>query len=233
MERTDGLTRDVGVIFDLDGVLADSEPVHLAAEQAMLAELGLTLTKAEKQQFVGLANAEIMQGFIDLFEIRSHSSDELAEIKARYQRELLPSLRGFAATTELVHRLRSEGIPIGVASGSVLWNLHASLGAIGLADSFDVCVSAEEVPRGKPAPDVFLEAARRMGVPPENCVVVEDAVPGLRAAIAAGMRCVAIPTITDPLDPAFNQADLLFPQGMPTADVEAIMSFVLADPQAP
>lgn len=226
------MTTNVGVIFDLDGVLADSEPVHLAAEQAMLAELGLTLTKEAKQPYVGLANAEIMQGFIELFGIRTHTAEELAEIKARYQRALLPTLRGFAATTDLVYRLRSQGIPISVASGSVPWNLHASLDAIGLASAFEVCVSTEEVARGKPAPDVFLEAARRMGVPPQRCIVIEDAVPGLTAALAAGMRCVAIPTITEPLDPAFSRADLLFPQGMSSADAEVMMEFVL-DSSAP
>ncbi|MGV8908830.1 MAG: HAD family hydrolase [Propionicimonas sp.] len=216
----------VAVIFDLDGVLADSEPVHLAAEQAAVAEHGHDLTEAAKQPFVGLANAEIMHGLIELFGIDATVAD-LAAAKAGYQRALLADLGGFPATTELVQRLASAAVPVAVASGSTRWNIDASLAAVGLAEYFDVRVSAEEVPLGKPAPDVFLEAARRLGVPPESCVVVEDAVPGMLAALAAGMRCVAIPTITDPLDPEFARAQLLFPAGMESADVDSILAFIL------
>jgi HAD superfamily hydrolase (TIGR01509 family) len=217
---------DVAVIFDLDGVLADSEPVHLAAEQAAVAEHGHDLTKAAKQPFVGLANAEIMDGLIDLFGIDA-TADDLAAAKAVHQRGLLADMAGFPATTELVQRLSHAGVPIAVASGSTRWNIDASLAAVGLADYFDVRVSAEEVPLGKPAPDVFLEAARRLGVSPEYCVVIEDAVPGMLAALAAGMRCVAIPTITQPLDPEFGRAQLLFPAGMESADVDEILAFIV------
>lgn len=213
------------VLFDLDGVLADSEPIHLAAEQAMLGHYGAELSHAAKQQFVGLSNDEIMRGLIALFGLDARP-DELAAVKARYQRGLLPQLRGFAATAELVARLRAGGVPIAVASGSTRENIDASLGAIGLLDAFAVRVSAEEVAEGKPAPDIFLEAARRLGVEPAACVVVEDAVPGIRAARAAGMGAVAIPTITDPLDDAFGLADLVFPGGMASVDVDAILRFV-------
>lgn len=213
------------VIFDMDGVLADSEPVHLAAERAMLAEYGHHLTLAEKQPFVGLANDEIMQGLIDRFGIDA-TVEELAAAKAGYQRALIPAMGGFPVTTELVRRLAAASIPIAVASGSAPWNIDASLASVGLAGFFEVRVSAAEVPLGKPAPDVFLEAARRLGVAPESCVVIEDAVPGLAAALAAGMRCVAIPTITEPLDPSFTQAHLLFPAGMASADVDAIFDFI-------
>lgn len=218
----------VAVIFDLDGVLADSEPVHLAAEQAALAEHGHELTHAAKQPFVGLANAEIMHGLIELFGLDA-TVEELAEAKAGYQRGLLAGMSGFPVTTELVRRLAERGVPVAVASGSTRWNIDASLDAVGLAGFFDIRVSAEEVPSGKPAPDVFLEAARRLGVEPSSCVVVEDAVPGMTAALAAGMRCVAIPTITEPLDSEFARAHLLFPGGMATADVDAILAFILAD----
>lgn len=213
------------VLFDLDGVLADSEPIHLAAEQAMLAHYGAELSHAAKQQFVGLSNAEIMRGLIDLFGLDADPG-ELATLKARYQRRLLPELRGFAATAELVARLRTAGVPIAVASGSTRENIDASLAAVGLLEAFDVRVSAEEVAEGKPAPDIFLEAANRLGVPASGCVVIEDAVPGVRAARAAGMGCVAIPTITDPLDGAFGLADLVFAGGMATVDVEAVLRFV-------
>lgn len=213
------------VIFDMDGVLADSEPVHLAAERAMLADYGHHLSLAAKQPFVGLANDEIMQGLIELFGIDA-TVQELAAAKAGYQRALIPAMGGFAVTTALVQRLAAASIPIAVASGSAPWNIEASLEAVGLAEFFKVRVSAEEVPAGKPAPDIFLEAARRLGVPPGSCVVIEDAVPGVTAALAAGMRCVAIPTITEPLDPSFTRAHLLFPAGMASADADTILDFI-------
>ena len=82
------------------------------------------------------------------------------------------------------------------------------------------------MPQGKPAPDIFLKAARRLGVPPAGCVVIEDALPGVRAARAAGMGCVVIPTIIDPLHPDFAIADLVFPGGMADVDVPAVMAFI-------
>ncbi len=215
------------VIFDLDGVLADSEPVHLAAEQATLADYGFDFTEHDKLEFVGRSNAEIITGLIARYGLAVEPA-VLADHKARYLRDLLPAMKGFAATTDLVRRLREAGVPIAVASGSTPQNIVTSLSVVGLLDAFEVRVSADEVAAGKPAPDVFLEAAARLGVRAEDCVVVEDAVPGVLAARAAGMRCVAIPTITEPLDPAFFTAGLLFPRGMASVDVDAVMDFIAA-----
>ncbi|MGB7961395.1 MAG: HAD family phosphatase [Propionicimonas sp.] len=214
------------VIFDMDGVLADSEPVHLAAERAMLAEYGHHLTTVAKRPFIGLSGDDIMQGLIALFDIDS-TVETMAAAKASHQRALIPEMGGFAVTDALVRRLAAASMPIAVASGSEPGIIDASLDAVGLGEFFEVRVSADEVPLGKPAPDVFLEAARRLGVSPDSCVVIEDAVPGVAAALAAGMRCVAIPTVTEPLDPIFARAHLLFPAGMGSADVDAILDFIL------
>lgn len=93
----------------------------------------------------------------------------------------------------LVGRLHGDGVPMAVASGSSRAAIEATLAVTGLDAYLPLYVSADEVAHGKPEPDVFLEAARRLGVAPESCVVLEDAVPGIRAARAAGMRCVAVP----------------------------------------
>lgn len=89
--------------------------------------------------------------------------------------------------------------------------------AIGLEEAIPVRVSTQQVAQAKPAPDLFLEAARRLGVEPRRAAVVVDAVHGVEGAHAAGMRCIAIPSVIDPLDAIFTQADLLLPGGMPDA----------------
>ncbi|MFC7439748.1 HAD family hydrolase [Laceyella putida] len=111
--------------------------------------------------------------------------------------------------------LKGAGYPLAVASGSSAAIIGSVLKQTGLQTYFDVVLSSEEVPRGKPAPDVFLEAAKRLGVAPEHCVVMEDSQYGVEAAKAAGMGCVAIPYLTDrPLAEPFLQADFLCEDGM-------------------
>ncbi|MFC7472088.1 HAD family hydrolase [Actinomadura keratinilytica] len=117
----------------------------------------------------------------------------------------------------LVERLHRAGVPMAVASGSSNSAITAVLTGTGLDDLLGPAVSAEEVPRGKPAPDVFLEAARRLGAAPVDCVVIEDAEPGVAAALAARMRCVAVPSVPPAADdPVFSAAGLLFPEGQPS-----------------
>ena len=115
---------------------------------------------------------------------------------------------------KFVELLASEGVPTAVASGSSPQAIEAILRGTGLAAFLRTVVSADEVERGKPAPDVFLEAARRLGADPAHCVVLEDAAPGAAAAHAAGMRCIAIPYVAAQADaPEFTTASLLLRGG--------------------
>lgn len=116
-----------------------------------------------------------------------------------------------------------------VASGSSRAAIEATLAVTGLDAHIPVYVSAEEVARGKPEPDVFLEAARRLGAEPASCVVLEDAVPGVRAAHAAGMRCVAVPYAGTTADEAaFREAELLFPGGQAEFRAAAVLDWLAA-----
>ncbi|GHB54296.1 hypothetical protein GCM10010347_25680 [Streptomyces cirratus] len=118
-------------------------------------------------------------------------------------------------------RLHGDGVPMAVASGSSREAIEALLAGTGLGALLTVAVSAEEVARGKPAPDMFLEAARRLGADPADCVVVEDAAPGAEAALAAGMECLAIPSAAgSATHPAFTSAGLLFRGGPAAFDAE-------------
>lgn len=120
----------------------------------------------------------------------------------------------FVFDRKFVELLAAEGVPMAVASGSSPAAIEAILTGTGLAAHLTTVVSADEVAHGKPAPDVFLEAARRLGADPADCVVLEDAAPGAAAAHAAGMRCVAIPYVAAQADdPAFATAGLLLRGG--------------------
>jgi beta-phosphoglucomutase-like phosphatase (HAD superfamily) len=120
-----------------------------------------------------------------------------------------------------------------VASGSSFPVIEAVLDVADLARYFSVAVSADSVPRGKPAPDLFLETARRLGVRPENCVVVEDARYGVIAARRAGMRCIAIPyLVEEPVSAEFLTADLLFPGGMGSFSAKLAFDWITGSPEA-
>ncbi|MFE7131977.1 HAD family hydrolase [Streptomyces sp. NPDC057638] len=208
-------TRTTSVIFDLDGTLVDSEVNYYEAGRRLLAEYGVTGFGWERHtDFIGVGTRET------LTELRADYGidapvDELLAGKNRHYLELaaastpvFPEMRAFV---ELLH---TAGVPMAVASGSSRAVIETILTTTGLAAYFPTTVSAEEVPRGKPEPDVFLEAARRLGTDPADCVVVEDAVPGAEAARAAGMRCVAIPYVPATAgEPAFRAADLLYAGG--------------------
>jgi beta-phosphoglucomutase family hydrolase len=215
------------VIFDLDGVLVDSEPLLYEAERLMLAEHGIDLTPEMKRPFIGLGGREILEAFAETFGLDA-DIDVLADRKMSLYRTLLATVSGFAATADLARSLHDAGVPVAVASGSTPEAIEAALKAIGLRELFDVVVSVEEVSSGKPAPDVFLEAARRLRVAPAACVVVEDAIPGVRAARAAGMRCIAIPSVPDPLHEDFATVDLLVAGGMEGARAEEMLAWIRA-----
>lgn len=213
------------LIWDLDGVLVDSEPLLFEAERLMLADYGAELTMEAKAPFVGLGGLEVIEALMGLFDIDADPAT-LGQAKMRHYLELAKTVPGFAPTIELAGAVHGDGIPMAIASGSTPEAIDAALEAIGLADAFTEKVSTQHVSRGKPAPDVFLFAAEKLGVPVESCVVVEDSAHGVEAAHAAGMRCIAIPSVLEPLDPGFGTAEVLVAGGMTEASSEALIAWV-------
>ncbi|MFF4555805.1 HAD family hydrolase [Streptomyces sp. NPDC001422] len=221
----------ISVIFDLDGTLVDSEPNYFEAGRQTLAGQGVTdFTWADHERYVGVSTRETLALWREHYGLTAPLDDLLAEKNRRYlelaraSTHVYPEMRGF------VELLAAEGVPMAVASGSSPEAIDAILTGTGLAALVTTAVSADEVAHGKPAPDVFLEAARRLGAEPSGCVVLEDAAPGAAAARAAGMRCVAVPYVTAQAgNPAFTEADLLFPGGQSEFTARAAYDWLAAE----
>lgn len=203
------------VIFDLDGTLVDSEPNYFEAGRQTLAEQGITdFTWAEHERYVGISTRETLALWKERYGLRAPLDVLLDDKNRRYLELARASTHVYPQMRKFVELLADEGVPMAVASGSSPAAIKAILTGSGLAAHLTTVVSADEVAHGKPAPDVFLEAARRLGADPADCVVLEDAAPGAAAAHAAGMRCIAIPYVAAQADdPAFATAGLLLRGG--------------------
>ena len=218
------------VIFDLDGTLIDSEPNYCLADQEVLARYGVPFSESDNNRYLGLSCMSMMRDLVQRHGLPV-TPEALGEERNRVYLGIAEhATRVFPGMAAFLDRLVGQGIPVAVASGSTREVLRRLLPAVGLGSTFAQVVSAEEVAHGKPAPDVFLETARRLGVAPADCVVVEDAGPGVEAAHRAFMRCIAVPTLTEPpLAPAFAMAELLFPEGMASFDPERAWAWLQAE----
>jgi HAD superfamily hydrolase (TIGR01509 family) len=219
------------VIFDLDGTLVDSEPNYYEAGRRVLAAHGVPgFTWREHTRFIGIGTRETLETLRREHGIDAPVERLLAE-KNRVYLQLAEHSHAFPAMRELVEALRAGGHPLAVASGSSRAAIDATLGATGLGTALPVRVSAEDVGRGKPAPDVFLAAARLLGADPAGCVAIEDAPPGAEAARRAGMRCLAVPYAGGTADdPAFASAGLIFPGGAREMDVRRAYEWITGTP---
>ncbi|MFJ7300665.1 HAD family hydrolase [Streptomyces sp. NPDC099088] len=221
----------ISVIFDLDGTLVDSEPNYFEAGRQTLAGQGVTdFTWADHERYVGVSTRETLALWRERYGLRAPLDDLLAEKNRRYLELARASTHVYPEMRRFVELLAAEGVPMAVASGSSPAAIEAILTGTGLAALVTTAVSADEVAHGKPAPDVFLEAARRFGADPSGCVVLEDAAPGATAARAAGMRCVAVPYVAAQAgDPAFAGADLLFHGGQSEFTARAAYDWLAAE----
>lgn len=197
------------VIFDLDGVLVESEHVWDEVREALAHECGGRWHDRAQADMMGMSSTEWSRYMHDVIGLAESPEEINAEVVrrmlARYSQEL-PLIDG---AIDAVRRL-APTFRLGLASSSNRPLIDAVLSAAGLAALFEVSVSSEEVERGKPAPDVFLEAARRLGVAPERCAAIEDSGNGIRAAHAAGMHVIAIPNRRyPPLEDALSLADAI------------------------
>lgn len=218
--RADGELRARGVVFDLDGTLTDNMDLHMDAFGVFARRHGLPpLTLATRARLDGKRNRDI---FPILFG-RPLSEGELhalSDEKESLYRELSRGrLRPLAGLHDLLAALERRGVPAAVATAAPALNVPHTLGELGLLERLAHVVRSEEVPHGKPHPDVFLAAAGRIGVAPEACLAFEDAPIGLVAARAAGMVCVAVTT-------SFSAADFGAHGAEPDAAVRDFTEFL-------
>ncbi len=185
------------VVFDLDGILIHSEEVWDSVRERYVREQGGRYDDEVQRAMMGMSSAEWSRYLHERADVPESPEEINAEVVRRmlaHYRVELPLIDG---AVEAVHRLEARW-PLGLASSSNRPLIDTVLELAGLTASFRVTVSSEEVARGKPAPDVYLDAARRLGVEPEACATIEDSHSGIASAGAAGMRVVAIPNPSYP-----------------------------------
>jgi HAD superfamily hydrolase (TIGR01509 family) len=197
------------VVFDLDGVIVDSEQVWDQVREAYTRERGGTYTDRATRDMMGMSSLEwsrYMAGELGVPETPEKiNADVVERMLERYGSDppLIPG------AVDAVRRIAARW-PVAIASSSNPELIEVIVRVTGLADVFRIAVSSQEVPRGKPAPDVYLEAARRLGADPVRCAAVEDSHNGIRSAKAAGMRVIAVPNPHfPPADEALAEADVV------------------------
>ncbi|GER83672.1 beta-phosphoglucomutase [Thermogemmatispora aurantia] len=214
------------VIWDLDGVIIDSAQAHFRAWQRLAQEEGWRLSEEEFRATFGMRNDRIIPllwGEMPPERIRA-----LSERKEAYFRELVrqnPQSLALPGALELLQAVHEAGIAQALASSTPPENIALISELLGLQRYLQVLISGEMVERGKPAPDIFLKAAEALQVPPSACVVIEDAVAGIEAAHAAGMRCLAVATTREP--EALYEADLVV-RSLSEVNVERLRALIPA-----
>jgi HAD superfamily hydrolase (TIGR01509 family) len=198
------------ILFDLDGLMVDSEPHSLASWQAVLRTSDVTLSQEIINCMFGRRLIDAARMLAKIYAL-GDSPEILAREKEEYQiNHLAGQVRPMPGLGELLDEVDRRSLPKAVASSGVQRYVSAVLGEVGLTERFHTIVTGDEVESGKPAPDIFLAAARALSIAPQRCLVLEDASAGVQAAKAAEMRCVAIPNVhTQMLD--LSLADWVLP----------------------
>jgi HAD superfamily hydrolase (TIGR01509 family) len=202
------------VVFDLDGVLLDSEHVWDEARQRLAEERGGRWHEQASRDMMGMSSLEWSRYMHDVIGLPEPPEEISAEVVRRLEAIYREDLPLFDGAVEAVERLAARW-PLGLASSSNRELIDLVLELSRLARYFKATVSSEEVARGKPAPDVYLEVARRLQAPAERCAAVEDSENGIRSAKAAGMRVLAIP---NPLYPPAPDALALADESLSSLD---------------
>ncbi len=194
------------VLWDMDGVLADTGPLHFITWEHVLTAQGIPFNREKFNFIYGLKNRDLLP-YLTGKPVESAWAEQIAAQKELAFRQMLPGkLLPLPGVIDWLKRFRSWGCKQAVASSAPPENVEALVDELHIRPYFDALVTPGDLP-GKPDPAVFLLAACRIGVPPENCLVIEDAIPGVQAAKRAGMRCIAVTTTNPP--GALTMADIV------------------------
>lgn len=220
------------VLWDMDGVIADTAPYHLEAWQAVFSGRGMKYTDEDFKRNFGQRNDTIVSKVSG----GSLSPEEVEAIAVEkeevYRQKVARNIKPLPGAIELMKALRERGIKIAIASSAPVENIQLIIRGMGIADCFQAIVWGREVTEGKPSPQVFLLAAERLDVEPDSCVVIEDSVAGVTAAKRAGMKCLAV-TNTHP-GARLMVADLVVDtlEGISVDDLTSLFDSPLEDGQS-
>jgi HAD superfamily hydrolase (TIGR01509 family) len=185
-----------GLILDLDGVVADTEPLSLAAVADTYAAVGVRLDEDELRRLVGIEFRRLEPLLRARYEVSADPVELRRDYDRRYRARLLAGIEPTPGVVDLVEIARSSGVRVGIASASPLDQVLLTLDAAGLRQRIDVVAAGSEVERTKPAPDVYVLALDRLAVDAGAAVAIEDSAPGIAAARAAGLACIGLRTPT-------------------------------------
>jgi len=200
------------VIFDLDGVLVDSEPAQLAAWNDVLAQYGCALDEGLVRELFGLRVRDSARKIVDYFHLPCDPTALLAEREAVFFDSYVERITLMPGVAETLVELAAQGVPLGLATSGHRRYVERLLPLLTRYASFAAIVTGDDVARGKPAPDCYRIAVQQLGVSPSSTLAIEDAPLGIAAAKAAGLFCVAVPNRYTAELPGLALADVLLPR---------------------
>lgn len=199
------------VIFDLDGLLADTEIISLKVYQELLKDFGIPFTEETySREYSGHREEENVQRFLDTYDLPWNFDQTLEKVYELEARILVKGVNLKKGAKNLLAFLQREGIPIALATSSVESRARIILDSNGILSLFDHLVFAKDVKRSKPYPDIFLKACSDLNVLPENCLVLEDSEAGIEAAYRAGIPVICIPDLKMPAQSFLNKTEQVF-----------------------
>ncbi|BDQ35761.1 phosphatase [Pseudodesulfovibrio nedwellii] len=188
------------VLFDMDGVLFDSEPIHEKIFIEYAAELGVVCPPEEYRHLIGTSSVSQWQFMKEKYQLKA-TPQEMSDAKMEHYKTFLGATKGLLpipGIVSLLNDLKAQSIPFALASSNTTDVIEATLTAIGLNTTITTIVGGNDVKEAKPAPDIFLLAAKKIGASPADCIVIEDSTHGVLAAKNAGMRCVGFDNPNSP-----------------------------------
>ncbi len=217
-------TKTKTVIWDMDGVIADTAPYHFKAWQEVFHKRGVKFSEDDFRRNFGQRNDTIIRNTLGKDMSQSEIDTLANEKEENYRQRVKNNVKPLPGAIKLIKSLKEHGFTLALASSSPIENIQLVTRGLGIENCFQVIVSGREVKEGKPSPQGFLLAAKKLEVEPHDCIVIEDATAGVAAAKRGGMRCLAV-TNTNPKE-SLAEADLIVDtlEGVTASDLEGLLN---------
>lgn len=217
-----------GVIFDMDGVIYDSEPIHFLLEKEIFRNLGIEVSEEEHHSFVGTSSYYMWEALKNKYELKQ-LIDDLVKLERGGYLEILinkkKELSPIEGVVGLIEMLKNNNLKLAVASSSSLEVIERVVDLFGFGIYFDNLTSGDCVERSKPEPDIFLYSANKLGIDPADCLVIEDSYHGVKAAKKAGMKCIGYRNMNSG-DQDLSKADFII-ENYDSIDIELLKSLFM------